>query len=321
LEVYVKDFFRKLFGGASDKEKTPSVEIETLEVKVKKASSGVETEPVVTAPLSPEVFARTETGYYPPQIAFGTAQSSGMQRDHNEDALFALSTVLASDNTNIPFGLFIIADGMGGHQHGEVASGVAIRAMASFVIRRLLVPMYSPGGSAPDESLQEILQAGVLEAHQTILKEASGGGTTLTTALILGSQLMISHVGDSRAYAIHPDGRIHAITRDHSLVKRLEELGQITSSEAAIHPQRNVLYRALGQGEPFEPDVTTYPLPRNGHILLCSDGLWGVISESDMIEIIRSTADLKQACHQMVESANNAGGPDNISVILIRTPE
>jgi serine/threonine protein phosphatase PrpC len=317
----VKEFFKKLFGGTSEKEKTTSAETEVSEVKTKKASVGVETEPIVTAPLSPEVFVKTENEYYPPQIAFGCAQSVGKQRDHNEDALFTLSTVLASDHTNIPFGLFIIADGMGGHQHGEVASGVAIRAMASFIIRKLFAPMYSLNDEKPEESLQEILQAGVAEAHQAILKEAVGGGTTLTTALIVGSQLMISHVGDSRAYAIYPDGRIHVITRDHSLVKRLEELGQITSSEAAVHPQRNVLYRALGQGDPFEPDVNTYPLPRNGHVLLCSDGLWGVITENDIIEIIRSTNDLKEACHQMVELANNAGGPDNISVIIVRAPE
>lgn len=317
----MKGFLKKLFGAASEEEKTASFDTDITETKIKKASVGVETEPIVTAPLSPEVPTKSENIFYPPQFAFGCAQSSGKQRDHNEDALFALSSVLASDNTNIPFGLFIIADGMGGHQHGEVASSVAIRTMASHVIQKLFVPMNSPDRQTPDVSLQEVLQAGVLEAHQSILKEAVGGGTTLTTALYVGNQLMISHVGDSRAYAIHPDGRIHVITRDHSLVKRLEELGQITSSEAAIHPQRNVLYRALGQGEPFEPDVTTYPMPHKGHILLCSDGLWGVISEKDMFEIIRSSTSLQQACHQMVEVANNAGGPDNISVILIRTPD
>ena len=316
----MKGFFKKLFGGTSAEKITPT-EIESLETKAKKASVGVETEPIVTAPLSPEVFVRTENVYYPPQFTFGCAQSNGKQRDHNEDALFSLSAILASDNTNIPFGLFIVADGMGGHQHGEVASGVAIRAMASHVLSKLFLPLYGINSETPEESLQEVLQAGVLEAHQIILKEAAGGGTTLTTALIVGSQLMISHVGDSRAYAIYPDGRIHVITRDHSLVKRLEELGQITSSEAATHPQRNVLYRALGQGEPFEPDVSTYPLPHNGHLLLCSDGLWGVISENDIKETIRSSTSLQDACQQMVEAANNAGGPDNITVILVRTPE
>lgn len=316
----MKEFIKKLFRGASDIRKAGPQETEA-EVKGRKASRGVETEPIVTAPLSPEASVKTDNLYYPPQFAFGCAQSPGKQRDHNEDALFALSSTLASDNTNLPFGLFIIADGMGGHQHGEVASGVAIRAMASHVIRKILTPMYSTSRETPEESFHEILQAGVLEAHHAILKDATGGGTTLTTALMIGNQLIISHVGDSRAYIIYPDGRIHAITRDHSLVKRLEELGQITSSEAAVHPQRNVLYRALGQGEPFEPDVTTYPLPHNGYVLLCSDGLWGVVSEEIMIDIIRSTTNLQQATHKLVEAANDAGGPDNISVILVRTPE
>jgi serine/threonine protein phosphatase PrpC len=142
----------------------------------------------------------------------------------------------------------------------------------------------------------------------------------LTTALIVGNQLLIAHVGDSRAYVIYPDGRLQTITRDHSLVKRLEELGQITSSEAASHPQRNVLYRALGQGEPFEPDVTNFPLPLDSYLLLCSDGLWGVVPEKELLEIILSGASPQQACQAMVEAANQAGGPDNISVILIRTP-
>ena len=317
----MKGFLKKLFGGTSPEEKTTPIEPDHQEIKGNKASEGVDTEPIVTAPLSPEMFKKTENVFYPPQFAFGCAQSVGKQRDHNEDALFALSATLASDNTNIPFGLFIIADGMGGHQHGEVASGVAIRAMASYVIQKLFVPLYSLNQGTPEESLQEILQAGVVEAHQAILKDAAGGGTTLTTALIVGSQLMISHVGDSRAYAIFPDGRINAITRDHSLVKRLEELGQITSLEAATHPQRNVLYRALGQGEPFEPDVSTYPMPHHGHLLLCSDGLWGVISETDIIETIRTSSSLQEACQKMVDAANQAGGPDNITVILVRTPE
>ncbi len=317
----MKGFFKKLFGNASTEEKTTPAETVAQDAKVKKASEGVETEPIVTAPLSPEMFKKVENSFYPPQFAFGCAQSVGKQRDHNEDALFTLSATLASDNTNIPFGLFIVADGMGGHQHGEVASGVAIRAMASYIIQKLFVPLYSLQKTTPEESLQEILQAGVAEAHQAILKEAFGGGTTLTTALIVGSQLMFSHVGDSRAYAIFPDGRVHAITRDHSLVKRLEELGQITSLEAASHPQRNVLYRALGQGEPFEPDISTYPLPHHGYLLICSDGLWGVISETDMIETIRSASNLQEACQKMVDIANKAGGPDNITVILVRTPE
>jgi serine/threonine protein phosphatase PrpC len=136
----------------------------------------------------------------------------------------------------------------------------------------------------------------------------------------MGDQITLTHVGDSRAYSIHPDGRMQVLTRDHSLVRRLEELGQLTAEEAAQHPQRNVLYRALGQGDPFEPDISTFPLPKSGHLLLCSDGLWNVVPELDILHIIRTNPDPQQACQKMIDAANTAGGPDNISAILVCLP-
>jgi serine/threonine protein phosphatase PrpC len=170
------------------------------------------------------------------------------------------------------------------------------------------------------DSLHEIMQEGVFEAHRVITKDAPGGGTTLTAAIVLGNQITITHVGDSRAYLINQDGNIKVLTHDHSLVKRLEELGQLTPEEAAIHPQRNVLYRALGQGDPFEPDVDSYQLPKSGFLLICSDGLWGVISQEKILEIIFSAKNPQEACQNLVDSANAAGGPDNISAILVRLP-
>jgi protein phosphatase len=108
------------------------------------------------------------------------------------------------------------------------------------------------------------------------------------------------------------------LTRDHSLVNRLVELGQITQSQAATHPQRNVLYRALGQGEPFEPDVNTYPLPDSGYLMLCSDGLWGAVTETDMIQIVVRAHDAQAACDELINAANIAGGADNITAIVIK---
>lgn len=255
-----------------------------------------------------------------PQLVAGWGQSVGQQREHNEDALFTLTSTLSSDIRQIPFGLYIVADGMGGHQHGEIASAMAIRVMAAHIIRKLYLPFFSLTTEVPEESVQEIMQEGVLEAHRAILKQALGGGTTLTAGLIVGEQITIAHIGDSRAYAVYPDGKMEILTRDHSLVKRLEELGQITPEEAAIHPQRNVLYRALGQGEPFDPDIITAPIPHKGYLLLCSDGLWGAVSEEDMFKTITSTLSLQNACQKLVQAANKAGGPDNISVILARMP-
>ena len=99
------------------------------------------------------------------------------------------------------------------------------------------------------------------------------------------------------------------------------ELGQITTDEAAVHPQRNVLYRALGQGEPFEPDVKTIQLPDSGYLLLCSDGLWGVVPDEEIYRLIMDACSTEEACQSLIEAANQAGGPDNITAILVRLPE
>jgi serine/threonine protein phosphatase PrpC len=163
-----------------------------------------------------------------------------------------------------------------------------------------------------------MMRAAITEAQRAVTQTAPGSGTTLTAALVLGQQMTIGHVGDSRAYAVNPYGGGEALTRDHSLVKRLEELGQISSEEAAIHPQRNVLYRALGQGDVLEPDIFTAQFPPTGHLLLCSDGLWSVLSETNIFHIVNSSTDLQDACQELVAAANKAGGPDNISVILVK---
>jgi protein phosphatase len=135
---------------------------------------------------------------------------------------------------------------------------------------------------------------------------------------VAGNTLAIAHIGDSRAYVIYPEGQIRALTRDHSLVKRLVELGQITPDEAAIHPQRNVLYRALGQVEPIESEILTMPVPTSGYLLLCSDGLWGLISDEQIHKLVTTSASPAQACRALVDAANSAGGPDNITAILVQ---
>jgi protein phosphatase len=111
---------------------------------------------------------------------------------------------------------------------------------------------------------------------------------------------------------------MQVLTRDHSLVKRLEELGQITAEEAAVHPQKSMLYRALGQGDSPEPDVFSASIPHPGYIMVCSDGLWGVIPQDRMFEVISDAPSPQRACQSLVDMANAAGGPDNISVILAR---
>ena len=292
------EFFRKLF-------KKPAV----------KADSAT------TAPLTDkqiQSIVNTQAAHFDvQQLISAIGQSTGKQRDLNEDSLLAITSMLAGNSGSLPFGLYIVADGMGGHQFGEVASNAAMRSVAGYIMQKFHPYLFGIKPSQPDDSLQEIMQTAVKLAQKAIQTEAPSSGTTLTAALVLGQQVTIAHVGDSRAYHIHPDGRTEVITRDHSLVKRLEELGHIRPEEAANYPHRNVLYRALGQGDILEPDIFTVTFPQTGQLMLCSDGLWGVVSDQDIYRIIKDAPTLQRACQNLVEAANTAGGPDNISVVLV----
>ena len=277
---------------------------------------------VETAPLPEEqlkALTKDAIQISPHHFLVGCAQSNGRQREHNEDTLFWINAIFSNGVNDIPFGLFIVADGMGGHQFGEVASSAAVKAMSELIMRKLYLPLFGSAQEMPSESLHEIVSSGIKSAQNAVITKAPGGGTTLTSALLLGEQVTIGHVGDSRLYYIFPDGRMDIMTNDHSLVKRLLDLGQINEEEAKNHPNKNVLYRALGQSEPFKPDIQTTPLPRPGYIMICSDGLWGSVSDDEIFRIITSNETPSVACSNLVDAANEAGGPDNISVILIKT--
>ncbi|MGE5072075.1 MAG: PP2C family protein-serine/threonine phosphatase [Anaerolineae bacterium] len=295
------DFFKRVFGGVPE---------------------GRRDEGATTAPLSDDQVQSIVRGETTPfdmqQLVAASSQSVGKQREHNEDSLLAFTLTLAGKSPNIPFGLYIVADGMGGHQYGEVASNAAIRIIAGQILRKFHSYLFAMPAQQPEESLQEMMESAMKEAHRIVQKDAPGSGTTLTAALVLGQQMTLGHVGDSRAYTIYPAGRIEQLTHDHSLVKRLEELGHLNKEEAANFPHRNVLIRALGQGDNLDADVFTVPFPRNGTLMLCSDGLWGVIAENDILRSISDAPTLERACQNMVTAANMAGGPDNISVILVQ---
>jgi serine/threonine protein phosphatase PrpC len=298
----VDKFFRWLFGKKSANTKT----IDTAN----------------TAPLTEQQLQSIVNNQNPhfdlQQLISAGGQSVGKQRELNEDSLLAMTTTMAGNSGNLPFGLYIVADGMGGHQFGEVASNAAIRTVAGYVLRKFHPYLFQVKTDTLDESFQEIMQAAVSEAQRSIQREAPGSGTTLTAALVVGQQITVAHVGDSRAYFVYPDGRIEPITRDHSLVQRLQELGHITQEEAENYPHRNVLYRALGQGEILEPDIFNIGFPQPGTLVLCSDGLWGVVAEQDLIRAINEAPNLQRACQNLVTAANIAGGPDNISVVLVQ---
>jgi len=254
----------------------------------------------------------------PIQLIAASALDTGKRRENNEDALLSITSTLAADSENVVFGLYAVADGMGGHKSGELASESALRAFADHVIKVLYLPQFRKKATISSPSLQDIMEDAIKAAHQGVKRAAPGGGCTLTAALIIGEQMVIAHLGDSRAYILQNGNEITPLTRDHSLVQLLEEQGQITHAEAAIHPQKSILYRALGQGEMAEPEVFSQKFPHGGFLLLCTDGLWGVISEKEIQELVYSTQNLHLASHRLVEAANAAGGPDNIAALLIR---
>lgn len=274
-----------------------------------------------TGPLPPEPITQPQPApslqqVQPSQFQVGCAQSVGKIRDHNEDTLYLFNSTFSSEDVELPFGVFIVADGMGGHEHGEVASRVATQTVASYLLTKLYASLLNHSGDG--ETFQEAMENAVLMAQQEVVHKAPGGGTTLSVAIVFGNQITFAHVGDSRIYTITPNGDAKVITQDHSLVHRLVELGQITEEDARTHPQKNVLYRAIGQLEPFRPDISTSSLPRPCSILLCSDGLWGVVPHEEIIRIVNHIADPRLACAELVAAANRGGGPDNISAILVK---
>jgi protein phosphatase len=251
------------------------------------------------------------------RLRIGAASDVGRVRTHNEDALLTFTSEQQGNAALDVFGLFILADGMGGHQAGEVASALAARTVAREVIERVYLPYLVHG--QPDASqtpLAEALTRAVDEASKMVYNNVPGGGTTLTCALLVGERAILAHVGDSRAYLYH-DATLRQVTRDHSYVDKLVELGQITAEEAAVHPHKNVLYRAVGQEGLLEVDTHLETIPAGGRLLLCCDGLWSMIDDEDIARIVGASATPQDACDQMIAAANAAGGRDNITAVVV----
>jgi serine/threonine protein phosphatase PrpC len=253
-------------------------------------------------------------------ILVGQAQSIGLERKHNEDVLFVLTGNSSGEQRLSDFGLFIVADGMGGHRSGEIASAIASRTVAKRLTQETLLDLFEIEPLQGDRPpLLNVVQNAILDANQQVVRTLPGGGTTLTMVLLVGDQMTIGHVGDSRAYVITKN-EAKVITRDHTFVERLLELGEVTQEEASIHPQRHVLYRAIGQGDALKADVFTYPTPHGGMLLLCSDGLWGVVSDDDILDLVANASNPQEACDRLVHAAILGGGPDNISTVLVKFP-
>jgi serine/threonine protein phosphatase PrpC len=257
----------------------------------------------------------------PVKLKVGWGTDVGKARRHNEDAVLIIAAALDGGETVPAFGLFALADGMGGHQAGEVASSLAARTVAHHVIQRLYLPALIQQEQGTDQpSLNEVLVNAVQAANSVVANRVPDGGTTLTCALVLGSRAYIAHVGDSRAYVLTEANGLSQITNDHSLVDRLVKLGQLTRDEAATHPQKNVLYRAIGQSGVLDVDIYMRTILDGERLLLCSDGLWGMVSDAQMADIIASAPSPQAACDGLIAAANETGGQDNITAILVEPP-
>jgi serine/threonine protein phosphatase PrpC len=215
------------------------------------------------------------------------------------------------------YGLFLIADGMGGHADGEQASAAAARAVITNLVRDFVAPWISgDNNDAAQPTVQDIFSLAFARANQLVHQVAPDGGTTLTCALLFANMLIIAHAGDSRAYVVTESLKV--LTHDHSLAQRLQDVGQLSPEAAVEHPQRNVLYRAVGLRDFIEPDLLTVFLPTHGWLLLCTDGLWGVVPEDHILAEIQAAGDPQLACDRLLAEALALGGLDNITMILIR---
>lgn len=227
----------------------------------------------------------------------------GRVRPHNEDAFLV----------DLEHGVFAVADGMGGHAAGEVASGLAVETLSEILGR--------PRGG--DEDAPELLRSAVEEASRRITSrsdehpEFRSMGTTIVVVLVDGPRLSLAHVGDSRAYLVR-SGTIRRLTSDHSFVYELVRLGMLSPEQAARDPRRNVVTRALGSGAPVAPDIWQGDLEPRDRLLLCSDGLTTMLTDEQILAVLDAAPEaLEKACTSLIEAANSAGGEDNVTVVLL----
>jgi protein phosphatase len=233
------------------------------------------------------------------KLSAGAFSDPGRVRDNNEDA-HVVDQRLA---------LFAVADGMGGHVAGEVASWTAIEALRAAIAN----------GKAINAAVDAANNAVIEKANAD--PQLSGMGTTMTAAVAAGGhRLLIGHVGDSRGYALH-DGTLHRLTDDHSLVGELVREGRLTPEQADAHPQRAIVTRALGLEPDIDVDVYTVDVAAGDRVVLCSDGLTDMVRERDIERILRAETDPQRASEALVDAANAAGGVDNITVVVLGVDE
>lgn len=228
----------------------------------------------------------------------------GMVREVNEDAVFS---------SNLPVGnlpnLFVVADGMGGHNAGDYASQTAVE-----VVKQALADSEETN---PETNIIQAIQM----ANRTLLERASqdvklkGMGTTLVVATVIDSTLYFANVGDSRLYLVNKS--IKQLSKDHSLVQEMVRLGGINREEAKHHPDKNIITRAVGVKEEIKIDFFEYRLRKNDVILMCTDGLSNMVEDDEMFRVVKSARDVVEATTQLIEKAKENGGTDNIGVVVV----
>jgi protein phosphatase len=236
-------------------------------------------------------------------LKIGFKSDRGVVKKHNEDSLLVDESL----------GLFVVADGMGGHKAGEIASHIAVDRIASHV----------RAGLEENIGPSEILAAAMVRTSRAIFETAQTDpwwndmGTTAVVALLNGERIVICHVGDSRAYLIDQTS-IQRLTQDHTFVAEWLRAGTITPEEARTHTARHGLTMALGVEDTVEPDVDEWRWQDGHSLLLCSDGLTDVLEDHEIMGTVASIDDPQQACEALVSQANKRGGPDNITVVLVK---
>jgi len=242
----------------------------------------------------------------------GMLTDVGKVRTIDEDSILAADLSFGINSESEKFLLLAVADGMGGHAKGEEASKIALNTLTKTIIPELFGTV----------SFTELLENGIKNANQEILEytaknpESSGMGTTTVCALVKGNNIHLANVGDSRAYVISDD-EIRRVTKDHSYVQSLIDEGQITEEEARDHPQKNVITKAVGIMESVEPDTMKLTLDDDESLLLCCDGVIAHLTDEDIHKIICNENNPQNACQQIVDLANQRGGSDNISLIIL----
>ncbi|MBN1875115.1 MAG: Stp1/IreP family PP2C-type Ser/Thr phosphatase [Anaerolineae bacterium] len=264
-----------------------------------------------------KVWAEYQHPAYQPLLV-GTRGDVGMERLLNEDSLLALTAAAVFRLPSAPVGVFAVADGMGGHDAGDVASRLTVEIVGRQGWNQLLMPMFD--GDVILDPQQWVTQV-TLNANQAVFSQRkvtlSDMGCTLVLALMVGNTATIANVGDSRAYHLTSQG-IEQITTDHSLVERLIVAGQITREEARTHPRKNIIYRMMGDRLDLQVDLFSRTFDPGEALLLCSDGLNGMLRDEEIWRIWHVAISPQEACDRLVEAANHAGGGDNISVVIVQ---